>query len=137
MEQFYYQRLPANGVVFGAVAYVEDRPAGFAAATANSAGFIRAAVARHRVELARVLVISLLESSDRMNAARHLLRFSGRRQQPRKADTAGEILSFGVLPDFLSPSFVAATRLRIALDLFDHVMTALRTKGAALCHRSG
>ena len=29
MERFYYKQLPKQGLIFGAIAYVDGRPAGF------------------------------------------------------------------------------------------------------------
>ncbi|NJO12551.1 MAG: hypothetical protein HC872_02790 [Gammaproteobacteria bacterium] len=42
MQKFYYSALPRLGLIFGAVAYVDEAPAGFIVATADSSGFMRA-----------------------------------------------------------------------------------------------
>ena len=36
MERFYYKRLPKQGLIFGAIAYVDGHPAGFVSATYDS-----------------------------------------------------------------------------------------------------
>jgi len=47
MEDFYYRVLPREGLEFGAVAYVDQKPAGFVAATHDRNGFMRTAVKRY------------------------------------------------------------------------------------------
>src|SRR5437868_15493364 len=46
MENFYYRVLPREGLVFGAVAYVDRQPAGFVAAAHDRAGCLRSGLRR-------------------------------------------------------------------------------------------
>ena len=58
MERFFYNVLPKQGLIFGAVAYVDCRPAGFVSATYDSDQLLRRAVRWNWLRLAWVLATS-------------------------------------------------------------------------------
>ncbi len=68
MEDFYYRVLPREGLVFGAVAYVDQQPAGFIAATHDRAGFMRTAVKRRWPRLMWVIGGSVLTAPKSLGA---------------------------------------------------------------------
>jgi ribosomal protein S18 acetylase RimI-like enzyme len=130
LTDFYYRFLPAEGLVFGAVAYVNEQPVGFIVGTEDGTGFARAGALRHWAPLCGVLTLSLVESPGRVAEMGRAIRLI--RSRPKTEGTAkvAEILSLGVSPEFRTPEYVRATGLRISLDLLDSVMNVLRARKA-------
>jgi ribosomal protein S18 acetylase RimI-like enzyme len=129
MERFYYRALPAEGLLVGAVAYVDDLPAGFAVATADSSGFMRTAVRRRWPRLAWVLGASAILHPACVAPMWQALRVMRQRRPVAPADRTGEILSMGILPAYRTPTFMRESRLRISTDLVDHVVARLAEAG--------
>jgi ribosomal protein S18 acetylase RimI-like enzyme len=128
MRRFYYAVLPAEDFVFGAVAYVDERPAGFVVATADSDGFMGSAIRRHAVRLGWVLGTGMLTDWRRIGAAWEAFQIMrGRRSQPQP-EPIGELLSFGVLKEYRDPAFSRRTKLRISQDLFASALDELRAR---------
>jgi ribosomal protein S18 acetylase RimI-like enzyme len=129
MEWFYYRWLPADGLMVGAIAYVDGNPAGFVAATPDSAGFMRLAVRRRWLRLfaAMTLTVTLRPGAVRsLLAAARVLR---ERKPTMSAQSLGEILSMGVLEEYRTQRFVAESGLRLSLDLLDHAVRRLQAGG--------
>ena len=123
MERFYYKQLPKQGLIFGAVAYVDGRPAGFVAATYDSDRLLRRAVRWNWLRLGWVLATSLPRPKRLIGAAEGLGIFKSRE---RRADVqaghnlgalTGEVLSIGVRRAFRSTEFKIQTGLQIGRDL--------------------
>jgi ribosomal protein S18 acetylase RimI-like enzyme len=132
MERFYYAVLPELDLIFGSVAYVDRRPAGFIVATGDSAGFMQAAIRRAFGRLAWTMASSLLRHPSRLGAAREaraIMRGVKSVEAPRPV---GELLSFAVRPAFRERQFVARTGLRISQDLLRSAMQALRARGVTV-----
>lgn len=129
MERFYYSILPREGLIFGALAYVDDRPAGFAVATHDSAGFMRTAFRRWWHRLAWVIGISLVVKPTRVAALWEAWRIMTTRPAVRSSRPQGEALSIGVLPEYREPGFVRETGLRISVDLMRSGLSQLRARG--------
>lgn len=123
-ERFYYKELPELGLIFGAVAYVGGQAVGFSAATPDPDHFLLAAVRRRWPLLGWVVGTSLVQDPRRLAAVWEAMRIQFHRTRSAAAQPAGELLSFGVLPEYRSP-----TGLRIARDLVLGTIEAFQAKG--------
>lgn len=135
-EKFYYKDLPDLGHVFGVVAYVEGRAAGFVAATHDSDGFMGSALRQRGLRVAWVIAEALLGDLRRIQAVWEASRIHSDRNQFRGRGGAervpiGEILSLGVLPSFRDAAFQSRSGLHIGQDLAGCVMEIFRAQGAA------
>jgi ribosomal protein S18 acetylase RimI-like enzyme len=128
MEKFYYRILPEEGLIFGAVAYVDDRPAGFIAATDDPAGFLRSAVRRRWPYLVWVLGGSVLSAPRSITAILEAAKVMRSRAPAKERCEEGEILSFGVAPEYREPRFIRQTGLRLSYDLLRIAVNQLRAK---------
>ncbi|SRR5712691_503390 len=129
MENFYYRVLPREGLAFGAVAYVNEQPAGFVAATHDRNGFMRTAVRHYWPHLLWVIGVSVLTAPKSLGAIWQAWRVMGSRRRAEGGEPEGEILSLGVLPAYREPGFVRQSGLRIATDLLDVAVGRLRRLG--------
>jgi ribosomal protein S18 acetylase RimI-like enzyme len=129
MERFYYTVLPRQGLMFGAVAYVDDQPAGFVAATHDSAGFMQAAVRHRWPYLAWVIALSVLTEPRSIGAVWRAGRVMAARGPAQHSEPAGEILSLGVLSAYRASGFIKESGFHISNDLMNGVMDQLRSRG--------
>jgi ribosomal protein S18 acetylase RimI-like enzyme len=129
MSRFYYRVLPRLGLICGHVAYVDERPAGFIVATHDSSGFMQAALRRRFLHVAWVLAWSVLRDPSRLGAIMEAVRIMRGLPPPVPGQSGGEILSFGVLPEFRARDFVMRTRLRISQDLLNAAIEQLSRGG--------
>jgi ribosomal protein S18 acetylase RimI-like enzyme len=136
-ETFYYKNLPELSHVFGVVAYVEGRAAGFVAATHDSDGFMSSALRQRGLRVAWVIARALLGDLRRIQAVWEASRIHSDRNQfagrgaGAKHEPPGEILSLGVLPQFRDAAFQSLSGLHIGRDLAACAMETFRTHGAA------
>ena len=128
MRGFYYRVLPWEGLILGAVAYVDERPAGFVAATSDANGFMRTALRRHWWPAAWAVGTSVLASPTSAAAVWQAWRVMRSRRRAEH-EAAGEILSLGVLPAYRQPAFVRQHGLHIAADLLEMAVERLRCLG--------
>lgn len=128
-EDFYYRLLPRLGLIFGAVAYVDADPAGFVAATDDSAGFMKTAVRRAGPQLLITLGRTLISRPSEFGPMVEAWRAFRCRPGTRASPVRGEILSLGVVPRYREPGFVRASGLRISLDLVSYAVQQLRDRG--------
>ena len=128
MERFYYKVLPKQGLIFGAVAYVDGRPAGFVSCTYDSDHLLATAVRWNVFRLAWV-GLTTFPSPKRVMAVAESLGIVKARQ--RKADIplekssmglTGEVLSIGVRKSFRGRDFKLQTGVEIGKDLMHGVM---------------
>ena len=125
MERFYYKVLPKQGLIFGAVAYVDGIPAGFVSATYDSDRLLRQAIRWNWIRLAWVLATSLPRPSKLIGFAEGLGIIRSREPKAEAAATyngggtgpTGEVLSIGVRRMFRSTDFKIQTGLQIGKDL--------------------
>jgi ribosomal protein S18 acetylase RimI-like enzyme len=129
MEKFYYLILPRDGLIFGTIAYVEERPAGFVAATHDPSGFMRSALHRRWPCIVWVVGSSLILAPKSMGAAWEAWRVMQSRSLSQAGGLDGEILSLGVLPEYRELSFIRQTGLRISTDLLSDAVARLRARG--------
>jgi ribosomal protein S18 acetylase RimI-like enzyme len=129
MRRFYYNVLPRQGHLFGAVAYVGGQAAGFISATHDSDGYMRRAFRDNLFRIAFVAGTSI-PTPRRIEGYREaagLLR--GSTPVPAKGtDTApkGEILSIGVRSSFRSFEFLSTTGIDVYKDLIEGAMDGFR-----------
>jgi len=126
MEHFYYRVLPQMGLIVGAVAYVDETPAGFIVATRDSDGFMGQAIRKHWLYLLWLLGISVVLQPTRLGALWEAVQIMRNRNTTGRREAAGELLSFGVLADFRSAKFTRRTGLKISQDLMSSALQQLR-----------
>ena len=129
LERVYYALLPTADLIFGAVAYVDERPVGFIVATADAAGFMGAAIRRWWWRLGAVLATSIVLDPARLAAVWEAVRIMRGFGPAPGGDPGGEMLTFGVLPEYLAPRFVRETGLRLSADLFDCAQEQVAARG--------
>lgn len=129
LRRFYYRVLPRMGLVFGQVAFVEGRPAGFIVATHDASGFMRTALRRQFVRIGFILLASVLRDPRRIGAIWEGLQILRGLPPQAPGQPQGEILSMGVLPEFRRREFLVRTRLRIGQDLLAAVMKQMAARG--------
>ncbi len=129
LRHFYYRTLPRMGLIFGQVAFVNDRPAGFIVATHDSTGFMRTAIRTHFLRIGLVLGVSVLRNPRRIAAIWEGLQIMRGLPSPAPGQAQGEILSMGVLPEFRSREFCVRSRLRIGQDLLAAVLDQIGARG--------
>lgn len=131
MEQFYYNILPREGLICGAVAYINDRPAGFIVATDDSIWFMRVALRLHWFRLIWEIGTSVLLSPKRLSAIWEAWQIISHRNPARVGELEGELLSFGVLPAYRNPRFIRESGLQISQDLLNKAVTQINQQGIA------
>jgi ribosomal protein S18 acetylase RimI-like enzyme len=129
MEKFYYLILPCDGLIFGTIAYVEERPAGFVAATHDPSGFMKSALHRWWPYIVWIVGSSLFLAPKSMGAAWEAWRVMQSRSLSQAGGSDGEILSLGVLPEYREPSFIRQSGLRISTDLLSDAVARLGARG--------
>lgn len=131
LSDFYYSKLPARGLIFGAVAYIDTEPAGFIVATADSAGFMHKGMRSDWPSLALVGLKSVL-SPRRLGAIWEAAQIMRHLEAPRGGQIVGELLSFGVLAQYRGREFMRAQNLRIGLDLQRVAVDQVRARGVGV-----
>jgi hypothetical protein len=131
LRDFYYSVLPAEGLVFGCVAYMDKEPVGFATATGDSEGFLRKAAIRRPLRLGWVLGTTLLRHPGRWKATLSARKFSAARgsSRPAQAGIVGEVLSLGVREPWTKARANPDARVPISLALFRTVLGQLWSRG--------
>ena len=128
VETFYYPVLTGMDLLFGAIAYLDDRPVGFIAATDDAAGFMGRAVFRHPFSLVWTMMISLISDPRRLAALYEAWQIMRGRTESGPDEKIAELLSFGVLPEYRKAKFVRSTGVKVGQDLFDIAMSQLRER---------
>lgn len=129
MEEFYYSVLPANELIFGALACVDEQPAGFIVATADAEGFMSQAIRRHAARLAWICAKSVVRSPRRILAMKEAVDIQRNVKSSGYGPEVGELLSFGVRKDYRSRAFVERTGARIGADLLQVALRQQRDRG--------
>jgi ribosomal protein S18 acetylase RimI-like enzyme len=128
MEGFYYSMLPRAGSIRGAVAYVDDEPAGFIVVTDDD-GFMLAALRRYWLRIGWLIGTSVLLAPKRVSYVWEAVQLMRTTPPAEVRVGAGQILSFGVLPAYRDLRFVRRTGLKIGVDLLKTGVLALRSRG--------
>ena len=128
MERFYYRVLPHHGLIFGAVAYVGERPAGFVAATRASGGFMRLAMRRSWLSFGWVVATSVILAPRSIGPVWEAGRAIRAQQPGAESEAEGEILSLGVLPGYHELRREVSGP-RMSADLVGHAVAELGAMG--------
>ncbi|MDH3716089.1 MAG: hypothetical protein OET44_19840 [Gammaproteobacteria bacterium] len=129
MQRFYYAVLPRENLICGAVAYYRDTPVGFIVATHDPASFMSKALHRHWGKLALLVARSLITQPGSISGLWEALQIMRHLPKPKNLSNVGELLSFGVLPEYAKRKFVKHTGLHISMDLQNAVEQQLRLLG--------
>jgi hypothetical protein len=120
LEGFYYRVLPEEGLIFGTVAYEQNRPVAFVVATTDSNGFLTAAIRRRW----RTLLSSIVRRPPSPKGLWQAARLATSRGKDSQRDV-GEILSLGVAPPELGGSSSSKVRRTLPRQLLESVLTEL------------
>ena len=131
VEHFYYPKLVEMGLLFGAIAYWDDRPVGFIAVTQDASGFMGRAIKRHPIKLAWTMLVSVLADPRRLAALYEALQIMRNREPAETSEPVAELLSFGVIEEFRSAGFARKTGVKVGRDLFGKAIEQLRERGVA------
>lgn len=129
MKEFYYTILPAEGLICGAVAYVNGRPVGFIVGTDDASGFMSRAVRNHWLRLCWIMIKGLIRNPGRILAVKEAWLIQHNVQALDYGPEVGELLSFGVLPEYRSRNFMREKDLHISEDLLQTAIGQLRSRG--------
>jgi ribosomal protein S18 acetylase RimI-like enzyme len=129
-RSFYYRLLPKQGLIFGAIAYVDQRPVGFIVATDQPNDFMQIAFQRHFLYLTGIVMLSVL-----MNPVKRLTAIWGAWQimcslpKLKIPGSEAELLSFGVLPAYRFSQFGQQSGHHVAADLLNAIVAPLEKRG--------
>ncbi len=126
MRRFYYRRLVEDGLICADLYYSEGRPAGFIVYTKYPADFMTQGLRRHWVRLAGVMVRSLIRRPLLLAELLRVFSLMLHRKGQAGAVPQGEILSFGVIPEYRGSAFVRRTHQHISLELFERAKEYFR-----------
>jgi len=129
MKSFYYGLLPADGFICGAVAYCNDEPAGFVVATGDANGFMSKATQKHWLRLCWILLKSVIRRPSGLLAMKEAYDIQSNVQAQEYGPEVGELLSFGVRPEYRSRKFIKESGLHLSSDLFDIAIGQLQVTG--------
>lgn len=124
--RFYYRVLPREGFIGAHVAYVDGEPAGFVCYTSDASGFMAAALRRHLLRVVFILATASLRRPSGIAAIREALAIMRGLAPEGQAESTGELLSFGVRPEFRSGAFSRRTNINVAGTLLDTALADLR-----------
>ena len=131
VEDFYYKYLPEEGLICGAIAYVDGEAAGFIVATPHPADVMSNAVAAHRFRIAWIVFKSVLKNPSRLLAMKEAYQIQNNLQVQQNGPDMGELLSFGVRPEYRSRKFVRDSGLAVGSDLMLAALSQLAELGMA------
>jgi len=129
MRWFYYRTLVQDKLVCCDLSYVGGAPAGFIAYTKYSSDFMALGFRRHWLHLAGVMGVAALRHPPVVREVLRVVSLMLRRKQQAARVVQGEILSFGVLPEYRSVEFVRRTGWRISLELYERAKKYFQDEG--------
>ena len=129
LRDFYYSLLPADGFICGAIAYIDDDPAGFIVATGDANGFMGKAAKRHWLRLIWILMGTIIKRPSSILAIKEAHEVQSNVKAGDYGPDVGEMLSFGVLPEYRSRKFIGKTGISVASDLLEAAVSQLRADG--------
>jgi ribosomal protein S18 acetylase RimI-like enzyme len=133
MERFYYSVLPSLDLIFGAIAYVDDKPAGFIVATADAKGFMRTGILKAWGRLTWTMFVSVVKRPSRLAAIWEALSIMKGVETGLPGPAHGELLSFAVLKPYRERAFIARTGIRISNELMRAAFEALTIRKVRAC----
>ena len=129
MRRFYYRKLVEDGLMVCNLYYHMGNPAGFMALTSDSAGFVTRGFRRHWVSALGVLCEMVLMDPGRIGVIYSVARTLRKRNRYVANEISGELLSFGVLPEYRSTKFIQQTNKQISLEFFESAKEYFRQIG--------
>jgi len=129
VENFYYSVLPAEGYISGSLAYVDDKPAGFIVATGDPNGFMSKAMRRYWLRISMILFKTVLRRPGSIAGLVEASRIQSNVKAENYGPEVGELLSFGVLPEYRRRAFVKASGFQIGADLLGRATASLAAEG--------
>ena len=130
LESFYYDVLPREGEIFGAVAYIDDEAVGLVVCCEDSEGFMRRALKRHHFRLGYVLTRTLFSEPRAVGA--FLEAWNLIRARNGSDELIGELMSLAVLGPYRGRDFKSTTGILIASDLGAYAFEEFRRRGTPL-----
>ena len=130
MREFYYQSLPRDGLICGAIAYVAGQPAGFIVGTDDADGFMSKAIGKHWIKIVWIMLKSLIANPKRAAAVYEAFDINRNVQAETLGSEVGELLSFGVLPQYRTRKFVVSSGVQVSRDLLSDIVDQLRSTKA-------
>jgi ribosomal protein S18 acetylase RimI-like enzyme len=114
-----------------AIAEVDRQPAGFIGYSDNSELFYHSLIRGNLLQAGWVMIGSLLRQPRRiLSVPRALQVMRSRNHLPEEFETMQEeVIAFAVRPEFLTPSFVRRTGLRVGAQLINHAFDYFRRNG--------
>jgi ribosomal protein S18 acetylase RimI-like enzyme len=129
-RSFYYKLLPQAGLIFGAIAYVNQQPVGFIVTTHDAENFMRIALRRHWLYLSAIVGLSVLQNPiPRLSAVWEALQIMRHLPTLAIADREAELLSFGVLENYRFSRFGRESGHHVAIDLFNTMTQQMAVRG--------
>ena len=101
MREFYYNDLLDLGLIFGSVVYVDKVPAGFIVATHCPSRFMIEGIKKRCFKLVYLMTKTIILHPSRITSIFEAVRIMSKLPCSAKKENVGEILSFGVLPEYL------------------------------------
>jgi len=100
MENFYYSDLPRLGLIRGFTVFVNDKPAGFIVATEDPSGFLMEGLKKKWLKLMIVMIKAIAQEPSRLSSVWEAYQIISKLPSSAKKLDSGELLSFGVLPEY-------------------------------------
>ena len=126
MERFYYRTLIKEKKIYCNLFRHLGNYAGFISYTETPASFMKEAGRRHFFYLNLLLIKLIFKDPRRITTLLEMIQY-GRKKSSQIENKTVELLSFGVLPDFLK--LKDHRNLRISHLLFEHTIAHLKNKG--------
>jgi len=120
MRRFYYRKLVGDGLVCCDLYYHQGTPAGFLAYTKHPADFMALGLRRHWLYLMAVMAGGVFCRPTRVGVMLGVVAMLRTRQKEQLSGRQGELLSFGVLREYRTTTFMRQTGQRISLELFEN-----------------
>src|SRR5437764_450962 len=113
LESFYYRSLVEDRLVWCNTFYYDCVLAGFIACTHSAYDFMTQGLRSDWLELARVLVNSIVRNPRHLKVIAGVAQMMRKRNRQSPSTCNSEILSLGVLPEFRGSDFLRRTGRRI------------------------
>jgi ribosomal protein S18 acetylase RimI-like enzyme len=129
-RSFYYKLLPKQGLIFGAVAYVDHQPVGFVVVTQCPNQFMQDGLRRNFLYLIVVIIVSILSNPiQRLAAIVEVVQIMKSLPTMAIAHSEAELLSFGVLPAYRFSQFGKDSGHHVAADLLHTIVEPIKAHG--------
>lgn len=127
LREFYYGVLPAEGHLFGTVAYYGGQPIGLAVGAPRCDGFIGAAARKRPLTLAKILGLEVIRRPGVLRSLVQAVRIA--RIPHRSSPSMGQFLTLAVEREYRSRAFKEETGLRVGRDLAEGLMATFVEAG--------